>query len=113
MIARVWRGWTSQANADAYENLLREIILPSFTRIDGYRGGTIYRENRDQEKTEFMITNFFSSLEAVKAFAGQENYAVAVIEPEARALLTKVEPLAKHYEVKEAFLLDTLLNPSQ
>ena len=27
MISRFWRGWTTEANADAYEHLLRSKIL--------------------------------------------------------------------------------------
>jgi hypothetical protein len=43
--------------------------------------------------------NLFESLEAVQAFAGPE-YTVPVFDPEARQLLSKVEPIARHYEVK-------------
>ncbi len=28
MISRIWHGWTTPANADAYENLLRTEIFP-------------------------------------------------------------------------------------
>ena len=42
--------------------------------------------------------HFFSSLEAVKAFAGDE-ISIPVFEPEARQLLSKVEPIARHYNV--------------
>ena len=39
MITRVWRGWTATADdADAYERLLGEEILPSFVGIDGFAG---------------------------------------------------------------------------
>jgi hypothetical protein len=48
---------------------------------------------------EFVVINFFDSLEAVKLFAGPD-YAVAVFEPEARALLSRIEPVARHYEVR-------------
>jgi hypothetical protein len=43
--------------------------------------------------------NLFDSLDAVKRFAGPE-YTIAVFEPEARRLLSKVEPLAAHYDVR-------------
>lgn len=43
--------------------------------------------------------NLFDSLEAVKRFAGTD-YTVPVFEPEARSLLSKVEPNAMHYEVR-------------
>ena len=39
MIARHWRGWTTPENADAYEALLRDSVLPSLKQIAGYRGG--------------------------------------------------------------------------
>ena len=46
-----------------------------------------------------MVVNFFESVAAVERFAGP-NYAVPVFEPEAKALLSRVEPIAKHYEVR-------------
>jgi len=98
MIARLWRGWTSRENADAYERLLRERVLPGLKRLDGYRGGYILRREGNEE-VEFVVMNLFESLEAVQAFAGPE-YTVPVFEPEARQLLSKVEPIARHYEVK-------------
>lgn len=98
MIARLWRGWTSRENADAYERLLRERVLPGLKRLDGYRGAYILRQE-DNEEVEFVVMNLFESLEAVPAFAGPE-YTVPVFDPEARQLLSKVEPIARHYEVK-------------
>ncbi len=100
MIARVWRGWTKAENADAYENLLKEVVYPGLQRINGYHGGYIFRQD-SKDETEFVTVNLFESLDAVKAFAGPE-YATPVFEPEARRLLSKVEPLARHYEVKKA-----------
>ncbi len=98
MIARLWRGWTSIENAEAYEKLLREQVLPGLRQIDGYRGGYILRQEGNDE-VEFVVMNLFESLEAVRAFAGPD-YTVPVFDPEARQLLSKVEPLARHYEVK-------------
>jgi heme-degrading monooxygenase HmoA len=100
MIARVWRGWTKNENADAYEKLLREVVYPGLREIKGYRGGYIFRQNAKDE-TEFVTVNLFESLEAVKAFAGA-NYETPVFEPEARRLLFRIEPTACHYEVKHA-----------
>ena len=45
--------------------------------------------------------NFFDSLDSVKAFAGPD-YEMPVFEPEAKRLLSRVEPIARHYEVKIA-----------
>lgn len=98
MIARHWRGWTLIENADAYESLLKNKVLPSLKDIVGYRGGYVFRKDGAAE-AEFIVVNFFESLDAVKKFAG-ENYAIPVFEPEAKALLSRVEPVANHYEVK-------------
>jgi len=98
MIARHWRGWTKAENADAYEELLKSKVLPGLKKIEGYRGGYIFRSD-ETEEAEFVVVNFFESVAAVERFAGP-NYAVPVFEPEAKALLSRVEPIAKHYEVR-------------
>jgi len=51
------------------------------------------------DETEFVMVNLFESVEAVRQFAGPD-YAVPMFEPEARRLLSRIEPVAKHYEVK-------------
>jgi heme-degrading monooxygenase HmoA len=98
MIARHWRGWTKFGDADAYEQLLKRTVLPGLKGIEGYRGGYVLR-NDGPEEAEFVVVNFFDSLEAVKRFAGPD-YAVAVFEPEAKKLLSRIEPTATHYEVR-------------
>ncbi|MBI5593183.1 MAG: antibiotic biosynthesis monooxygenase [Deltaproteobacteria bacterium] len=100
MIARVWKGWTEPENADAYEKLLKEVVYPELQTINGYHGGYILR-NDGKDETEFVAVNLFESLDAVKAFAGPD-YDVPVFEPEARRLLSRVEPIARHYDVRKA-----------
>lgn len=98
MITRYWRGWTNVANADAYENLLKEKVLPGLKNIAGYRGGYVMRRNEGEE-VEFVVLNLFDSLDAVRLFAGVD-YTVPVFEPEAELLLSRIEPVALHYEVR-------------
>ena len=105
MIARHWRGWTKTQNADAYETLLKTQVLPDLAKIAGYRGGYVLREDRTDE-VEFVVINLFDSIEAVRAFAGPD-YLTAVFEPEARLLLSRIESIAHHYEVRA----DTLTEP--
>ena len=104
MIARIWRGWTKVENADAYEKLLRDVVYPGLRNIAGYQGGYILRQDGSDE-VEFVTMNIFESLDAVRAFAG-EDYEVPVFEPEARNLLSRVEPIARHYVVKKSPALD-------
>lgn len=97
MIARHWRGWTAPENANPYENLLRDTVLPELKQISGYRGGYVLRRDLGAE-VEFVVVNLFDSIDAVKEFAGSD-YDVARFEPEARQLLARIEPRAAHYEV--------------
>jgi heme-degrading monooxygenase HmoA len=102
MISRVWHGWTNRENADAYERLLRTEIFQGIAQrtIPGYRG--IHLLRRDVEASvEFVTIMWFDSLEAVRAFAG-DDYEVAVVPPKARQLLSKYDPRSAHYEVIEA-----------
>ena len=96
MITRVWRGWTSAANADAYEELLRTKIFPEIGRLPGSRGATLLRRDSGGE-VEFVTLTRFDSLEAVRGFAG-EDYELAVISPEAEALLARGDERVAHYE---------------
>jgi len=97
MIARLWRGWTPLANADAYEQLLRNEILPGIVRrgIAGFRRIDLLRRDGASE-SEFLTIMWFESLDAVRAFAGSD-YEVAVIPPTARALLSRFDARSLHY----------------
>lgn len=102
MIARHWRGWTTPQNADAYEQLLKDRVLPGLKKIEGYQGGYILR-NDGADEVEFVVINIFDSLDAIRRFAGPD-YHIPVFEPEARKLLSRVEPVALHYEVRASTL---------
>ncbi|HMF63985.1 MAG TPA: hypothetical protein VK608_07860 [Edaphobacter sp.] len=98
MVTRHWRGWTKVHDAEAYETLLKDRVLPRLKNIEGYRGGYVLRSDGPEE-SEFVVVNLFDTLDAVRSFAGPD-YTVAVFEPEARRLLSKVEPTAMHYGVR-------------
>ena len=99
MISRIWRGWTTPANADRYESLLKSEIFPGIAgrSVPGYRGIDLLR--RDQGGVvEFVTVMWFDSLDSVRAFAGSD-YEAAVIPPSARALLLRFDDRSAHYEV--------------
>ncbi len=98
MISRVWHGWTSRKNADAYEELLRTEIFPGIAKrsIQGYRGIHLLRRDVD-DGVEFVTIMWFDSLDAVRAFAG-EDYEVAVVPAKARQLLSRFDSRSAHYQ---------------
>jgi hypothetical protein len=100
MISRIWHGWTTPENADAYESLLRSEILPGIRerRIAGCKSIHLLRRDLGDE-AEFVTIMWFDSLDAVRIFAG-EDYEVAVVPAEARALLSRFDARSQHYEVR-------------
>ena len=101
MICRIWRGWTTEAQADAYECLLRSEILVGILRreIPGFQAIDLLRRPVP-EGIEFVTLMWFDSIEAVQRFAGPD-YEVAVVPPEARQLLLRFDNQSAHYTVAE------------
>jgi heme-degrading monooxygenase HmoA len=100
MISRVWHGWTRPDKADAYETLLKDEIFPGIQnrQIAGYKGIQLWRRDVGDE-VEFITVMWFESIEAIRAFAG-EDYAAAVVPPKARELLVRFDERSQHYDVK-------------
>ena len=98
MIARMWHGWTKPADADAYENLLRNEMFPSMRRIHGFEGAYLLRRVAGEE-VEFVTITLFTSLDAVRRFAG-EDYETAVLHPQAAGLLSRYDAKSVHYEIR-------------
>lgn len=101
MISRIWHGWTTPGNADKYEALLKEEIFVSIQnqRIHGFKSIQLLRREVGEE-VEFVTIMLFDSLDAVRAFAG-ENYETAVVPANARALLSHFDERSQHYEIRE------------
>jgi len=100
MITRIWHGWTTPANADKYEALLKEEIFVGITnrRIPGLNDIQLLRRAVDAE-VEFITIMRFESLAAVREFAG-EDYEAAVVPEKARRILARFDERSQHYEVR-------------
>jgi antibiotic biosynthesis monooxygenase (ABM) superfamily enzyme len=101
MICRIWHGWTTLGNADAYEALLKEEIFIGIKNrnIEGYHGIQLLKRPLNEE-IEFATIMWFDTLDSIKKFAG-EDYEQSVVPPKARAILKRFDERAQHYEVKE------------
>ena len=99
MIARIWRGWTTPENADAYQRIVGQEVLPGIAgrNLDGYHGAYLLRRDLEGE-VEFATIMLFDSIEHVRAFAG-EDYEAAVVPPPARAVLARFEDRSAHYDM--------------
>lgn len=105
MVMRYWRGWTTPSNADAYERIVSQDVLPSIAARDiaGYRGAYLLRRDVGDgaaggDEVEFATVMVFDSLDAVRAFGG-EDYETAYVPPQAREVLARFDDVSAHYDV--------------
>jgi hypothetical protein len=99
MICRLWRGWTTPENAAAYERIVHSEVIPGIEarRIPGFRHIDLMKRDLGED-VEFQTLMWFDSLEAIKAFMGQD-YAVSHVPPAAQAVLKRFDERAVHYDV--------------
>ena len=77
---------------------MQETGVASYLATPGNRGVWMLRRDLDEDRTEFMMFTLWNSLDAVKAFAG-EDYETAVFYPEDERFLIERDLQATHYEV--------------
>ena len=98
-ICRLWRGWTTPDNAEAYERIVRGEVIPAIEarRIPGFRHIDLMRRELGDE-VEFETLMWFDSMDAIKAFVG-DDHEVAHVPQAARAVLARFDQRVAHFEV--------------
>jgi heme-degrading monooxygenase HmoA len=97
MIARTWKGAVKRADGDAYAAYMDATGIAGYSATPGNRGAWMLRRDRG-ELTEFVMFTLWDSLDAVKAFAG-EDYQTAVFYAEDDRYLVERDLTCEHYEV--------------
>ena len=100
MICRMWRGWTTLANANDYDGYLQNELFPRLERElaeHGYRGYHVLRLPRNDE-VEFVTMVWFETWRSVQSFAGKDSE-VPVISEKAQKLLSRYSDRCDHYEL--------------
>lgn len=100
MIARIWHGWTTPANADRYETMLKQEIFVGIRgrQIPGFQSIRLLRRAAGEE-VEFITLMMFTDIDAVREFAGAD-YEVAVVPEKARSVLARFDARSQHYELR-------------
>jgi heme-degrading monooxygenase HmoA len=97
MIARMWHGRVATDKARQYREFLKRRAIPDYRGVRGNLSVHIL-ERVEGEVTHFVTLTFWESLDAIRAFAGEDAEA-AKYYPEDRDFLLEFEPTVVHYEV--------------
>jgi mannose-6-phosphate isomerase-like protein (cupin superfamily) len=101
VIARRWRGWArNTAAADAYAKHFEDSVKPRLQLTEGFVDATLEQVPDESGRTELVVVTRWASMDAIRAFAG-DDVEVAVVEPDARAVLDEFEPRVRHIELRD------------
>jgi heme-degrading monooxygenase HmoA len=100
-IGRRWRGWAEgQAEADAYLAHFESSVRPQLERTAGFLDAALERLQDDDGRIEIVVVTIWASMDAIRAFAGDDMEA-AVVEPAARAVLADFDSRVRHIELAD------------
>ncbi|MBE0574261.1 MAG: antibiotic biosynthesis monooxygenase [Desulfuromonadales bacterium] len=96
-VKRIWHGWTTLENADKYQQVLLNEVIPGIEEknIPGYRSIEVLRQKHNDE-VEFITIMTFESLQNVIDFQG-ENYAMCYVPDAAQKVLKHWDQYSSHY----------------
>ena len=97
VIVRIWRGHAPSSNPFAYGEHFTRKVLPELERIEGFLGASLLRQD-GPDHVEFLVLTRWASMDAIRAFAG-DDVGSAVVEPDAVAALASFDRTVQHYEV--------------
>jgi heme-degrading monooxygenase HmoA len=97
MIARIWRGSVASSDADAYADYMMATGVPGYADTPGNRG--VYMLRRETGDTcEFLMFSLWDSMEAVRAFAGDDPERAVFYSEDDRFLVDR-ELTVQHWQV--------------
>jgi len=95
--ARIWRGAVRRQDGDAYAQYMEKTGLAEYRDTPGNLSATMLRRDLE-ERTEFVMYTTWESMDAVKAFAGEDPER-AVFYPEDDRFLIERDLTVAHYDV--------------
>jgi len=96
MITRIWHGRTSIKDADKYLGFLLNAGTKEYRETPGNLSVKVWQQ-MDRNCCHFCTVTEWESIDAIKAFAG-EDYEKAVYYPEDDGILLEFEEKVNHYE---------------
>jgi uncharacterized protein len=97
LILRMWKARSTVEKSGHYIQHATTRVFPALGAIEGHRGAYLL-QHRVEGEIELVVLTLWESMEAICKFAGAESEK-AVVEPEARAVLTSFDQKVTHFEV--------------
>ena len=101
MIIRRWSAMATPDGVRDYEEHFQSWVVPQLAGLAGHSGACLLRRSVG-DRFEITVLTKWESLDAIRAFAG-EDLARAVVEPRAAEVLVSYDAEVTHHEV----VLDT------
>jgi len=96
-ILRMWRARSTVEKAGQYAQHATAKVFPKLRAIPGHRGAYLLRRP-DAGAVQLVVLTLWESMDAVREFAGEQPDK-AVVEREARAVLTSFDESVTHFQV--------------
>jgi heme-degrading monooxygenase HmoA len=96
-VVRMWHGRVPTSKADAYRRFTNAHAIPDYRSVPGNLSVHVL-ERLEGEVTHFITLTFWESLDAIRAFAGEDAEKAKYYAEDAGFLL-EYEPRVVHYEV--------------
>jgi heme-degrading monooxygenase HmoA len=103
MIARIWRGWVRTERVDDYVAYIERTGIAEYRQTPDNRGAQMLTRDLGDGRTEVLTLSWWSSLDAVRGFAG-DDIEVAKFYPEDDEFLVGRETTVAHYQVPSSAL---------
>ena len=99
MIARMWRGWVRTELIDEYVDIVERTGMAGYRATAGNLGAQLLTRDLGGGRTELITLSWWTGLDAIRAFAGDDVEA-AKYYPEDAGFLLEYEPTVQHYEIE-------------
>jgi heme-degrading monooxygenase HmoA len=99
-IARTWRGWVRTEDRDAYVDYVERTGIAQYRETPGNEGAWLLTREAGDGRTEVVTLSLWTSLDAVRGFAG-DDVGAAVFYPEDERYLVDREEQVTHYAVHD------------
>jgi heme-degrading monooxygenase HmoA len=107
VIARRWTGRAKGPEpAQAYIAHFEGAVRPQLESTDGFLGATLEQVQHDSD-VEVVVVTRWESMAAIVAFAGADSD-LAVVAPEARAILSEFDRRVRHIDLADSRTFDHL-----